>query len=195
MEPIESLFKLLDRIPFRVILLATVLLTGGLLVAPDYWLVVLRLENFESEYGWLVGIGFAVSLALLVANALMWGWEWLQEAWKDRARERAMRSSIGTLDEHEKQVLREFYIQNKNTILLPIENPTVAGLLRKEIICIVGEGGQNISGVGTPFPVGLSPLALTLINPQSVGISLDKLAGTQSGAITWPRPSFLKYMW
>ncbi|HDU8645074.1 TPA: superinfection exclusion B family protein [Morganella morganii subsp. morganii] len=50
---------------------------------------------------------------------------------------------IKSLDNDEKIVLREFYIQNKNTIEIMIDNPTVLGLISKKIIRQVGNQGYS----------------------------------------------------
>jgi hypothetical protein len=65
----------------------------------------------------------------------------------EEKRKEAVRGSIGALDSYEKAVLREFFIQKRNTILVPEQDAAVARLLQTGIIHIIGDGKQ-VLGVG-----------------------------------------------
>jgi len=182
--------NILDRIPVEVILLAVCISTGSLLLIPNDWIVVLRLEDFMNDYGKFIGIGFIGSVALLISTALKRTLEWLQKARKEASMKKAVRSSLDTLDNYEKAVLREFYVQRKHTIELPVENPTVAGLLQKGIISVVGEYSENVFGVGRLFPFSLSSFASAVMNPQLVDFPTGELTREQHYEIQQSRPSF-----
>jgi hypothetical protein len=49
------------------------------------------------------------------------------------------------LDFKELCVLREFKIQGQSTVLLPLDQPVVAGLVQKGILCQVGSMGQQMA--------------------------------------------------
>lgn len=56
--------------------------------------------------------------------------------------------ALQQLDSQEKSVLREFYLQGQKTIRMPVDQPVVAGLVRKVIIVQVGQlAEQSIAGM------------------------------------------------
>jgi hypothetical protein len=60
---------------------------------------------------------------------------------------------INNLDNHEKAVLREFYLYNKNTLDFPYDNSIVAGLVDKKVLFYVSQfgGGFIINGRKATF--------------------------------------------
>lgn len=50
-------------------------------------------------------------------------------------------SAVQNLDFHEKALLREFFINGKSTLQLPIDNDTVVGLLNKYILYQASDTG------------------------------------------------------
>ena len=191
----DVILKILDvaKVPIKVILLAACALTGVFLLVRDCWIIA----DFMNDYGKFVGavfVGSGVVLGvLLVVDVGVWGWKSIQGARREAAMKKAVSSSIDSLDNHEKAVLREFHIQGKSTVLLPITDPVVKGLLWKNIIVIVGHYGK-MSLVGMLSPVSLSSFASTLINPQTVGIPPGKLTQEQIKKIMNSRPSFVREM-
>ena len=63
---------------------------------------------------------------------------------------------INNLDNHEKAVLREFYLYNKNTLDFPYDDAIVTGLVDKKIIYFVSQFGSNsimINGRNAAFKI------------------------------------------
>ena len=115
------------------------------------------------------------------------------EANREKTREKAIRSSINALDTYEKAVLREFFIQKRNTILVPEEDTAVTGLVQKGIIHIVGDT-RYLLGVGWVCPVSLSPSAATIIRISTspiIGFPPSKPTPEQIKEIQNSRPSFV----
>ena len=65
---------------------------------------------------------------------------------------------ITRLDFHEKALLREFYINGKNTLQLPINNDTVVGLTNKRIIYQASSTGFTYIH-GAYFPYSITEVA------------------------------------
>ena len=104
-----------------------------------------------------------------------------------------VRGNMGALDGYEKAILREFFIQKRNTILVPEEDAAVAGLLQKGIIRIIGDGKQ-VLGVGWVYPVDLSPAAAAIIkdsSPQVIGFPPGIPTPEQVKKIQSLRPGFV----
>lgn len=177
--------------------------SSGLLFLPDRYITKLRLVDFLKDYGKYVGVAFLLSAGFLAMNGLAWGFAAVrrrgEEAKKESqvlAREIALEGSVvealSQLDSHEQAVMREFFLQRKNTILLPVDQHVVAGLLRKGLITIVSNTGQA-SLVGSLFPVSMSVYAERHINEQLIGFpKIDgKPTEEQLYAVMSTRPRFI----
>lgn len=118
--------------------------------------------------------------------------ETLEKDAEEKGKE-AVRGSIGALDGYEKTVLREFFIQKRNTVLVPEEDAAVAGLLQKGIIRVIGDGKQ-VLGVGWVYPVSLSSSAAAIIKgsgPQVIGFPPGMPTPEQVKKIQSLRPGFV----
>lgn len=141
----------------------------------------------------ILGTAVGVGLTLLVIA-------WLEKQRSARAnrreeetREKVIRDSINALDNYEKAVLREFFIQKRNSILVSEEDTAVAGLLRKGIIRIISDG-RYLLGVGWVCLVSLSPSVATIMNgssPQVIGFLPGIPTPEQIQEIQKLRPGFV----
>lgn len=55
---------------------------------------------------------------------------------------------LNNLDKHEMAILREFLIQEKNTIEISLEDPVASGLISKRVICLVSKQGYSTTITG-----------------------------------------------
>ncbi|HEY9003578.1 MAG TPA: super-infection exclusion protein B [Mucilaginibacter sp.] len=129
---LEKLFDL-KRIPTK--LLFVICLSSGLILfVPERFLVKLNLQDFLKDYGKYIGISFIVSSAFLVIALISYVLSQLSiKTHRKKIRKRILRD-IQYLDIHEKALLREFFINKKQTLQMPMDNETVIGLLNKDII-------------------------------------------------------------
>lgn len=171
--------------------------SGGLLFLPDSLIRMLRLNDFIQEYGKYIGVTFLLSASFLIITFILWCGKTIrqhrQQTKKKADLEASIIEAILNLDPHEQAVLREFFIQKKNTIQLPIDQHIVTGLLRKGIITIAGSSGQA-SLAGALFPVNLSSYAKNYINEQVVGFPEIKGKPTEEQIrfIIESRPRFIE---
>lgn len=86
-------------------------------------------------------------------------------------------------------MLREFYIQGKHTIELPMENPTVVGLRNKGILYIAGKYGQHTSA-GMLIPFAIRDEARELIASETIDLPLGEPSQQDIERITNSRPEF-----
>jgi hypothetical protein len=100
-------------------------------------------------------------------------------------------SNLSKLDSKEKSVLREFYLQNQNTLQLPFDQPIVAGLLRKEILKIVGNIGER-SLVGMLMSMEINTFIKEEVKPEHIDLpDLDNITSTDKDFIIKNRPDFI----
>lgn len=188
----DWLSKIFDihNLPFKVIFWVAAV-SGILLFAPPDFIDKLKLSGFLSSYGPYIGVVFISSAALVTINIIGWVglkakgkvgyWQWKNE----------LENVLSNLDHAEKAVLREFYIQGKYTIELPMDNPTVVGLRNKGIVYIAGKYGQpTLAGILMPFAI--RDEARELINSDMIDLPVGELSELEIQRIKDSRPVFIQ---
>lgn len=131
----KFLDKLFDikKIPTK--LLFVIWLSSGLILfVPQNFLTKLNLADFLKDYGKYIGIAFLVSSAFLLVILINYLGKLITRKRLTKKIRSSILKDIKYLDMHEKALLREFYINNKQTLQMPLDNETVVGLLNKHII-------------------------------------------------------------
>lgn len=164
--------KLLDvgKIPLQLILLL-VAVSGFLVLSPESWIKAIGLPIIRAQsWFWAVSAVLLVFGALLLIRVLLF---LLMPARilveRGMARRRAI-AELKKLDPSEKALLRRFYLSNRNTLDLPINDPVVAGLLAKRILSTTGGIGRyemaNMTTLHVVMSVEINPYVRDLIAPK-----------------------------
>lgn len=199
------------KIPFQIVLWLT-LVSGVLTIASDEFLKSLRLHALLQDHGTYVGLAFLLSGSLVVINGSAWLIEKKTEAKRrlalqqeeaaQRAREerqeverrdeirRRLVNSVAALDPAEKAVLREFWIQGKNTIELPQTDATVAGLEGKGIVEQQGTFGYQAL-CGFVFPYAIADDARPVVSPEKIDLPQGTLTDNDRRRLRQTRPAFV----
>ena len=131
------------------------LLTGAFVFLPAAALESLHLHSFPVEYKAYAGVAFAASTTFLLLNVAIWLYQLLRGHYYARVSRKMVDEALSELDLDEIAVLREFYLQGRHVIELPIDHPTVAGLRNKGLIKVAGGTGYR-DLAGSVFPVQLT---------------------------------------
>jgi hypothetical protein len=100
---------------------------------------------------------------------------------------------IYSLNESEKAILREFFMQNVDEIKLPINNPDVARLIRKGILSVpIQHGYVKILPVGIIRYVEISYYSRELLSSRLIGWPEGKPTEEEKDFIRKNRPQFMK---
>lgn len=155
----EWFSKLLDikKIPTRYILLAWII-SFLLLFFPNEIMTRINLIEFQKDFGKYFGIVFITATGLLIMLGFNWIFEKVNEQRSKTKYKKLITESISSLDPHEKAVLREYFLQEKNTLKIPIDNPTISGLITKRILYPVSQHGE-MSLVGMLFNCSITETA------------------------------------
>ena len=106
----------------------------------------------------------------MVLNFSIWVVKLILSKLLNRKYNKQILKSINKLDPNEKAVLREFYIQNKNSLDLPYDDSTVRNLINKRLLIVVSQMGQmNIGGM--LFPMKLNEIIVSHIDESILGTS------------------------
>ena len=95
------------------------------------------------------------------------------------------------LDQNEIAVLREFLLQDRNTLQMPINEPVVAGLLSKGVLEQVSPLGHS-SVIGIEMSVRISSKVREIVTPQFVGWPEGSPTKEQLEGDMERRPDFFK---
>jgi len=114
------------KVPAKFIF-ASFLASLVFIVLPEGLLKQLYLADFAKQYGQYVGVMCVISSSLLLVSVAVRIWSFvLAKKAEQKLRERIM-ERLNKLDKAEKSVIREFFIQGRDTIELPMDHPVVAG--------------------------------------------------------------------
>ena len=160
-----------------------------LLFSPDTLLTKLHLKEFTDKYNFYLGISLLSSFVLTFIEVSIYIWSFFIKLWnfskrkkyKSKQKEKLL-NRLTSLDYFEQSVLREFFMQGKKTIKLPIDNPTITGLLSDNILTTVGTLGKK-SLVGVLFNCQLSK-----------HINSDKLYSILELPIDEPTPEEINFL-
>lgn len=167
MELVAKFFDI-TKLPSKIFAWVA-LLAGVYVLSPSSFLKTLYLDAFPPEYKSYAGAAFVASTSFLAINALLWSWNNLLGTFRKRTRKKLIRRALADLDRDEIAALREFVIQARHVIELPVDHPTVAGLRNKQVIQLAGTTGYR-DLAGSVFPVQMTEYARTLITPEMLNL-------------------------
>ena len=188
MELLSRLFDI-TKLPSKFFAWAVVL-TGLFLFLPSEYLARLHLSELPKEYNGYAGVVFVGASSFLVINFVLWCWAGIKRLWRRRRAKRQTVEALSTLDLAEQRVLREFLIQGRDVIELPLDHPTVAGLRRKGVVVLAGSQGYR-SLAGSVFPVALTESAKSLLTPGHVDLP-SQPTPQDIERIRMERPNFMR---
>jgi hypothetical protein len=150
-------------------------------------------QKYIHTYPRLIFAGISlICMMILILAVFKYLWNRilrLGRAWNKRHQ---LRRDIKWLDEDEKAVLREFVLQEKNSIELPVEDKTVAGLIRKDILEPIGSKGEY-SVRGMMLPAMITPSAKKCLKLKMLGMPPVLNDETRKALIN-SRPKFIAEM-
>lgn len=164
---LEKLFDI-KKIPTK--LLFVIWLSSGLILfVPERFLTKLNLTDFLKDYGKYIGIAFLISSAFLLVAIINYIGRLITRKQLTKKIKNSILKDIKYLDIHEKALLREFYINGKQTLQMPLDNDTVTGLVNKHIIYQASSTGFTYLH-GVYFPYSMTEIALDNLTPEMIDL-------------------------
>ena len=162
---------------------AAALASGFVLLAPESVLRPLRLGGLASEYGRLPGLVCVGASAFAVLGGVVW-------ILRRRRVARQRDQRIDALDEGERAVLREFFLQGRNTIAVPVNDLAVAGLLTEGVLAQVG-GHMQPTPKGLVAAVRIEQDFRKHLEPHAIGLTTWSPTESERRRLLQARPSFV----
>ena len=180
----------LDKIPMKIIILLGIV-SGIFVFASDNFLKNLKMTEFQEDYGKFFGPVFIVSIAFIALSIIYYFKNQIESGLNKSKIQKFIIEELESLDPYEQSVIREFGIQQKQSVKMPIDNSTVAGLINKRILKRV----SNI-GDGLYFPLTLTKIADRKLKENHLGISKnmsdDELSEVFSNRPDWAKDYFYR---
>lgn len=151
----------------------------------------MHLALFIDKYGLFIGIVSLSSGALLAIELIIYIYKFIRKKITYRNIKSYTIERVGKLDPAEKAILREFYIQEQNTIKLPVDHPVVAGLLNCGILKLVGKQGR-MSLAGMLFSIKISELVHSQLTNDLLEWPINEPSLEEIDFLRNSRPDFMK---
>ena len=152
-----------------------------------------KIRLFVKDYFAFAATIICILILLLALIMFKTLWINISPVFKAGKRRRDIIKAVNQLDTDEKSVLREFYIQQANTLEMPVADIVVSGLIKKEILQTTRDKGPYSAG-GLLLPVIISPAAEKHIKPEKIGMPTNLNDPKAREALSKSRPQYMYEM-
>ena len=143
-----------------------------------------------AHAAWL-GVGMLIAISYFCSQGFLIAWEWACEEWQSRRQQDQLAQMIGFLDFNEKAVLREFVLQRKSVINLPITEPAVKNLMDAGVLTYAyGKPVREKEDENQIRALMIALPARPLLTYKVLGLSRGKMSDEQVEQIMNARPKF-----
>ena len=143
-----------------------------------------------AHAAWL-GVGMLIAISYFCSQGFLIAWEWACEEWQARRQQDQLAQMIGFLDFNEKAVLREFVLQRKSVINLPITEPAVKNLMDAGVLTYAyGKPTREKDDENQIRALMIALPARPLLTYKVLGLSRGKMSDEQVEQIMNARPKF-----
>lgn len=171
MDFFKSIFDI-TKLPTKIFLVLS-LISGFFIFANEDLIKKFKLEKLDI-YGQYIGVIFLFSASLVIINFVIWISTTLSTKIRIKKLKNEFSKRLKELDFYEQAVLREFYINGKNSLKMPIDDAVVSGLLNKKILVYNQQFSGNIIGSGFDFVLSINTLAKKYLTMEDINLSYEK---------------------
>ena len=170
-ELIKTLFDI-HKLPTRIFLLVGII-GSFIFYAPSELIPVKFSDNSNLKiYIWLV---YAFCIGVVIINCITYIINQINRFFIKSSLKKEYKETLEDLDNFELAVLREFYLYSKNTLEFPFDDPTVVGLVNKEVLIYATSMGNSssiiLTGKNTTFKLNKYIKSIIDSNPDYFGLN------------------------
>ena len=148
-------------------------------------------SQWAADHAAWLGVGMLIAISYFCSQGFLIAWEWACEEWQARRQQDQLAQMIGFLDFNEKAVLREFVLQRKSVINLPITEPAVKNLMDAGVLTYAyGKPTREKDDENQIRALMIALPARPLLTYKVLGLSRGKMSDEQVEQIMNARPKF-----
>jgi len=168
---LNKLFDL-TKLPTKI-LFAFSLVSGFLLfVNDDFLREKLFLNQLREGYGAIIAAIFILSSGLVIVNLILWVFKRIQRKIRYKKLKKKFINRVKTMDPFEKSIIREFILGARKSIEMPIDNPSVAGLLDKKILIMNRQfGNTSLMHHGMKTSISINEYVMDILEYKDLDLS------------------------
>lgn len=174
------------------LLMAWLLLASFFIVLlPDGLAQSLGMLTLRSQLSPYLTVAIIVSGSYFIAKSLLFIHFKLTHKTEQQEQSNRMMSMIKRLDFEEKAVLREYIIQRKNMLSLPLNEPAVANLLEAGVL-VPALSTQEINGERRVVKLSINLAARSLLTHKLLGLPQGKMTEAEVELLKSARPEYAR---
>jgi len=162
-----------------------------LLIVPVSVVKFADTEGWTESYTPYILILALITGSFLITRSIIWIFSYLKEEFIKRGQSTRRNMMIRRLDFEEKAVLREFIIQRKNVLALPMRELAVTNLLQSGVLVPAYET-QEIKGSGRIIKLSIAVDARELLTYRVLGLPAGKLTEEEANQLKAARPDYAR---
>ena len=148
-------------------------------------------SQWAADHAAWLGVGMLIAISYFCSQGFLIAWEWACDEWQARRQQDQLAQMIGFLDFNEKAVLREFVLQRKSVINLPITEPAVKNLMDAGVLTYAyGKPTREKDDENQIRALMIALTARPLLTYKVLGLSRGKMSDEQVEQIMNARPKF-----
>ena len=148
-------------------------------------------SQWAADHAAWLGVGMLIAISYFCSQGFLIAWEWACDEWQARRQQDQLAQMISFLDFNEKAVLREFVLQRKSVINLPITEPAVKNLMDAGVLTYAyGKPTREKEDENQIRALMIALPARPLLTYKVLGLSRGKMSDEQVEQIMNARPKF-----
>lgn len=167
------------------------LVCATLIIVPASVLKVSGTQEWSSiftPYAWILAL---LAGSYLLTRSVIFIFAHVCSVMSERKLVIARQNMIQNLDFEEKALLREFIIQQKNVLALPLNEPAVNNLLNAGVL-VPALSAQEIKGSGRVIKLSIAIDARALLTYKVLSLPIGKLTEEEAAVLKAARPDYAR---
>ena len=144
--------------------------------------------HLYTPYVWILAL---LTGSFLITRLVSWLFSYLKSEFNKRKELSCRSMMIRRLDFEEKAVLREFIIQRKNVLALPMRELAVSNLLQSGVLVAAYET-QEIKGSARLIKLSIAVDAREQLTHKVLGLPVGKLTEVEANLLKAARPDYAR---
>jgi hypothetical protein len=172
-ELIKTLFDV-HKLPTKIFLLMSII--GSIIFYAPSELVPIKFSN-NSNLKIYIWLAYVFCLGIFIINCITFFANMINRFFIKYTLKKEFKEALDNLDNFELAVIREFYLYSKNTLEFPFDDPTVVGLVDKEVLIYSTAFGNNnsiyLKGINTSFKLNKYIKSIIDSSPDYFGLNTN----------------------